>query len=208
MSAPGSRAWWLALWRCFAGAVATHRSELDDLDAAIGDGDHGTNLHRGLERSLLSLDAAASPRGALRGVAMALLGTVGGASGALWGYGWTKAAQHASDEPDGGSVAEVLRVLSAFGDAVIERGKADIGDKTMVDVLVPGLSALREAVEAGVDFGAAAVQAARIAADAAGATTPLVARKGRASYLGERSAGHEDPGAASMALFFGCLKEV
>jgi dihydroxyacetone kinase-like protein len=205
VSDPGKLPWWREVWRCFGAQVAEQRHWLDDLDAAIGDGDHGTNLSRGLERALGALEAADGPRAGLRAVGMALLGTVGGASGALWGYGWTRASQQASATDAEATPGEVVRVLGAFRDAVCERGKAVLGDKTMVDVLTPALEQLAEGLEAGADFDDAARCSAARAAELAEATIPLVARKGRASYLGERSAGHEDPGAASMALFFSCL---
>lgn len=208
MSEPGSLGWWHGVWHCFAASVREQRTWLDDLDAAIGDGDHGTNLNRGLERALGALETAGSPRAALRSVGMALLGTVGGASGALWGFGWTKASAGASDGSVAPTPEEVVATLSAFRDAVLERGHAELGDKTMVDVLVPALASLGSELAGGRSFAEATAAAASVASERAEATIPLVARKGRASYLGERSAGHEDPGAASMALFFACIGEV
>ncbi|ACU53823.1 dihydroxyacetone kinase, L subunit [Acidimicrobium ferrooxidans DSM 10331] len=208
MSEPGSLAWWHDVWRCFAASVRDQRTWLDDLDAAIGDGDHGTNLNRGLERALGALETSQTPRAGLRSVGMALLGTVGGASGALWGFGWTKASAAAGDGTGAPTPDEVVATLSLFRDAVLERGHAELGDKTMVDVLVPALASLAAELGTQRSFAEAAATAASVASERAESTIPLVARKGRASYLGERSAGHEDPGAASMALFFACLGEV
>jgi dihydroxyacetone kinase-like protein len=187
--------------RAAAEVVAAHRDELVQLDRAIGDGDHGENLRRGFNAVVSKLDESTpdSPGAVLKLVATTLISTVGGAAGPLYGTAFLRAATSVGDatELDAGSVTAALR--AALG-GIVARGKAELGDKTMVDALDP---AVRTAEEAGaVDAGVAELLAAAADAAQAGAesTVPLVARKGRASYLGERSAGHLDPGARSTAL--------
>lgn len=179
--------------RAFAAAVAEHREELVRLDTAIGDGDHGTNLDRGMRKAVEKLDAA--PEGDLgadlKAVGMALVSSVGGAAGPLYGTLFlqmgTAAAGRAELDLEGFGAA-----LAAGVDGVKARGKAEVGDKTMIDALAPAVQALRD----GGDL-AAAAEAARGGMEG---TTPLEARKGRASYLGPRSTGHQDPGATSAHL--------
>jgi dihydroxyacetone kinase-like protein len=183
----------------FAGEMAEHREELVKLDTAIGDGDHGTNMNRGMTKAMEKLDGAeqADAGAVLKTVAMALVSTVGGAAGPLYGtlflqMGNALAGQSAVDLP---AYAAAWRKAL---EGVQARGKAEPGDKTMVDALIPAVEALEAASD--LDGGLhAAVQAAE---EGMKATTPLVARKGRASYLGERSAGHQDPGATSTYYLF------
>ena len=183
----------------FAEEMAEHRQELVRLDTAIGDGDHGTNMNRGMQKAIEKLDAAeqADPGAVLKTVAMALVSSVGGAAGPLYGtlllqIGTAMAGQAEVDQA--GFAAAWRKGL----DGVKARGKAELGDKTMVDALTPAIDALEQAPD--LDAGlAAAVQAAE---QGMNATTPLVARKGRASYLGDRSAGHQDPGATSTYYLF------
>jgi dihydroxyacetone kinase-like protein len=188
----------IAWLREFAATVADQRDYLSQLDAAIGDADHGANMHRGMQAVVVALPGVAEQDIGviLKRVGMTLVSTVGGASGPLYGTfflqlgaAWTDKAELTLDDWVTG--------LSAAVDGVIRRGKASPGDKTMVDALRPALDAIRQAQAAG----ATVPEALRRAADAAEkgmvATIPLVARKGRASYLGERSAGHQDPGATS-----------
>jgi phosphoenolpyruvate---glycerone phosphotransferase subunit DhaL len=192
----------LGRWlRAFADAVTENAAELTRLDSAIGDADHGANMRRGMTAAVAKLDAApdAAPAALLKTTGMTLVSTVGGASGPLYGTFFLRMGTAIGDrtELDAAGFAAVLR---AGLDGVVARGKAAPGDKTMLDALVPAVDALDAALADGGGLG----DALRAAADAAeagrDATIPLVARKGRASYLGERSAGHQDPGATSTAL--------
>jgi dihydroxyacetone kinase-like protein len=189
--------------RAMAAVVAAHRDELVDLDRVIGDGDHGENLKRGFDFVVSALDSSEvdSPASVLKLVAKTLISKVGGASGPLLGTAFLRAAT-GLEEVDGASVAAALR---AALDGVVARGKAQVGDKTMVDALQPAV----EAAEAVKDKSVAKVlkAAADAAETGAESTIPLVARKGRASYLGERSAGHLDPGARSTSLLLRSLAD-
>lgn len=191
--------------RAMAGVVAEHRDELVQLDRAIGDGDHGENLKRGFTAVVSKLDESTpdTPAGVLKLVAATLISKVGGAAGPLYGTAFLRAATAVAQatELDAGSVAVALR---AALDGVVARGKAAIGDKTMVDALEPAVLA---AEVAGSEVADVLEAAATAAATGAESTVPLVARKGRASYLGERSAGHLDPGARSTALLLRSLAD-
>jgi phosphoenolpyruvate---glycerone phosphotransferase subunit DhaL len=186
--------------RAFADSVADNQEYLTRLDAAIGDADHGANMARGLKAVVAKLDAGGQdgPSAVLKQAGMTLVSTVGGASGPLYGTFFLRMGVAAGDaaELDGPALAAALR---AGLEGVVARGKAEQGDKTMVDALAPAVDALDAAL--GGEEPAGALRAAADAA-AAGrdATTPMQARKGRASYLGERSIGHQDPGATSMTL--------
>ena len=187
----------VAAWlKDFADAIHANADLLTDLDREIGDADHGSNMDRGM-KAVAALDPASFATAAdyLKKAGMTLVSTVGGASGPLYGTFFLRLGTAWADEGDAASLGTALR---AGLDGIIARGKAELGDKTMVDALGPALDAFDAHAEAGV---AVALQAAAIAC-AAGrdATIPLVAHKGRASYLGERSAGHQDPGATSMTL--------
>jgi phosphoenolpyruvate---glycerone phosphotransferase subunit DhaL len=180
--------------RRFAAAMDQHREELSRLDAAIGDGDHGTNMARGMRVALEKLNASeqADASGVLRTVAMALVSNVGGAAGPLYG---TLFLQLAGALGGGGEIGlgEYANAWSKGLEGVQARGKAQLGDKTMVDSLVPAVEALHNAS----DLDSALRDAAAAAEQGMKDTIPLVARKGRASYLGERSRDHQDPGATS-----------
>jgi dihydroxyacetone kinase-like protein len=185
--------------RRFAGEMDEHRQELVRLDTAIGDGDHGTNMDRGMRKALEKVEAGdQTDAGAvLRTVAMALVSSVGGAAGPLYGtlflqMGGALAGQN--DVDLAGWTAAWRKGL----EGVQARGKAQAGDKTMVDALIPAIEALERASD--LDDGLRA--AAEGAEEGMRATTPLVARKGRASYLGERSKDHQDPGATSTYYLF------
>jgi dihydroxyacetone kinase-like protein len=183
----------------FAAEVAENRSYLTKLDGAIGDGDHGTNMDRGMKKALERLQATDGDDigASLKAVGMALVSSVGGAAGPLYGTFFMQMGQAAA----GRSELDLAGFTDAFDagiQGVIKRGKAEPGDKTMLDALNPALEALREAD--GDDVAAALERAARAAHDGMESTVPMVARKGRASYLGERSAGHQDPGATSSHL--------
>lgn len=187
--------------RAGAAVIADHRAELIRLDGAIGDADHGENMDRGFRAvmSKVDADAPATPGAALKLVAATLISTVGGAAGPLYGTGFLRAAASVGQagEIDGPAMAAALR---AALEGVTARGKAVAGDKTMVDALIPAVQAATSAAEAGDEPSKILAAAASAAHEAAQATAPMVARKGRASYLGERSAGHVDPGARSTAL--------
>ena len=192
---------WALDWvRRSAAVIGEHKAELSGLDRAIGDGDHGENLDRGFRAVIAKLDDATpdTPGSVLKLVATTLISTVGGASGPLLGTAYLKGAQAAGDAPalDG---AAVVAVLTAARDGVVARGKAESGDKTMVDAWTPAVDAAQRALDGGGDASAVLEAAATAAAAGAEATDPLVARKGRASYLGERAIGHRDPGAQSSA---------
>ncbi|KQQ92229.1 dihydroxyacetone kinase [Arthrobacter sp. Leaf141] len=192
---------WLTL--C-AQAMAGHRMELIELDRAIGDSDHGENMDRGFQAVLEKLAEAPpeTPGAALKLAAMTLMSKVGGAAGPLYGTAFLRAATALGDATEIDSAAWAA-ALAAGRDGIVARGKAETGDKTMVDAWTPAVDAARAAVDAGApDVLTILVAAAEAAEAGAAATDPLVARKGRASYLGERSAGHRDPGAASSALIF------
>ena len=192
----------LGRWlRAFADAVTENAAELTTLDSAIGDADHGSNMRRGMTAVVGKLDAApdVAPAALLKTTGMTLVSTVGGASGPLYGTFFLRMGTSIGDrtELDAAGFAAALR---AGLDGVVARGKAAAGDKTMLDALIPAVDGLDAALADGAGLGDA-LRAAADAADAGrDATIPLVARKGRASYLGERSAGHQDPGATSSHL--------
>lgn len=192
---------WARRWIELAAAdVAEQRDYLVDLDRAIGDGDHGENMDRGFKAALEALGQAqpASVAEVLKTVAKTLMSTVGGAAGPLYGTAFLRASKAAGEgDLDGAGVAAVI---AGALDGIQARGKATTGEKTMVDAWTPALEAARAAAESGSDP-AAVLEAAATAAEAgAAATEPLRATKGRASYLGERSIGHLDPGAVSTSL--------
>ena len=185
-----------------ADVIAQNRQELITLDREIGDGDHGENLDRGFSAVLGKLDSLAddaTPGDVLKLVATTLISTVGGASGPLFGTAYLKAAGAIAgkSELDG---ADIVAMLTAARDGVVLRGKAEPGDKTMIDAWTPAVDAAAAAQADGKPEVAILEAAADAAAVGAAATEPLVARKGRASYLGERAIGHRDPGAQSTAL--------
>jgi dihydroxyacetone kinase-like protein len=179
--------------RAVAETIIAHAEELTRLDQAIGDGDHGINMRRGFEAVLADLDRIAAlplPQG-LHAVGMALVMKVGGASGPLFGTLFMQLGKTLPAQP---TLADAADALAAAIDAVKARGRSDAGGKTMLDALVPVLAAVR----AGGDDLAARLP--DVAEAAAAATAPMRALRGRASFLGERSIGHVDPGARSVAL--------
>lgn len=194
---------WLRRW---ATEIAVNEKHLTALDAVIGDADHGANLRRGTTAVVAQLDAQPpnTVREALTRAGLTLVSTVGGASGPLFGTLLLRAGTQSGDAPalDGVDLVAALRAGAA---GVRERGHADLGDKTLLDALVPAIDALDAAVAAGAPLATAASTAALAARDARDATAHLVARRGRASYLGDRSLGAVDPGAASAALLLDAL---
>ena len=192
----------------FGAAVAEKRDWLTELDSAIGDADHGANMARGMSAvgEKLAAGTPATVDELLKTVGMTLVSSVGGASGPLYGTFFlrTGMAAGAVSELDGPALAAALR---AGLDGIVARGKAEAGDKTMFDAMAPAVDAFDAALAADSSVADAARAAAEAAAAGRDATLPLVARKGRASYLGERSAGHLDPGAASTAILFDTLAD-
>jgi phosphoenolpyruvate---glycerone phosphotransferase subunit DhaL len=186
--------------RTFAEQVAQHKAHLTELDAAIGDADHGINMDRGMRAVAEALERRPSAADELfKLVGMTLVSSVGGASGPLYGTFFLRLGAAC------GPVAELApqdfaKALRAGNEGLVARGKPELGDKTMFDALHPALEALDRALGAGESTASAFDAASAAAAGGRDATIPMVARKGRASYLGERSAGHQDPGATSTAL--------
>ena len=197
----------VAQWvRRAAELVAADADRLTRLDAEIGDGDHGHNLNRGFTAAVAALPPDGPPPGkVLIAAGRAIVSKTGGASGPLYGTALRRAGKALGDAAavDAGGLGAALRAALA---GVQELGQAAPGDKTMVDALIPAVAAYETAQAAGL--AAATRAAAEAAAKGAAATIPLQARKGRASYLGPRSIGHEDPGAASTALILRALAEV
>ena len=191
-----------------AATIVEHTDELTTLDQAVGDGDHGLNMKRGFEAVALDREATASldPGGALQKAGMTLVMKVGGASGPLYGSLLMSMGKAAAEPP---ASAQDLALIWAEGiEAIKRRGKSDVGAKTMLDVLVPALDALRAAAGDGRAPGEI-IASVRAAADhGLAATKDMQATKGRASYLGERSIGHLDPGAQSSALLIGVVCDV
>jgi dihydroxyacetone kinase-like protein len=190
-----------------AQAVREQRDYLTQLDAAIGDADHGTNMDRGFSAVTEKLAGLEAPPGRLLITAGGtLVSTVGGASGPLWGTALRRAgrALGETEEFDGPELAAALDAALA---GVVELGAAQEGDKTMVDALAPAVRALRERLDAGATVADALAAARAACEEGMRATVPLQAAKGRASYLGERSIGHQDPGATSTALIVAALEQ-
>jgi phosphoenolpyruvate---glycerone phosphotransferase subunit DhaL len=193
----------LEAWvREFAALIRANKDQLTQLDAAIGDADHGTNMDRGMTAVLAALDGDEPPASAaalFKQAGMTLVSTVGGASGPLFGTFFIRLSAAAGDAAE--LEPKVLATALRAGlDGIVARGKAEAGDKTMYDALAPAVDALDEALAAGSDLPSALATAAAAAEAGRDATIPMLARKGRASYLGERSVGHQDPGATSIAL--------
>lgn len=192
-----------------AEVLEANRDYLTSLDAAIGDADHGINMDRGFKAVLTKLPSVEDKDAGtiLKTVGVTLVSTVGGAGGPLYGTAFMQAGTVVAGkyelEPQ-----DILAALDAALKGVVMRGKANLGDKTMVDAIVPAVSALRSALENDVDLGEALEQAAAAAEQGMKDTIPMIARKGRASYLGERSIGHQDPGATSSFLILRTIADV
>lgn len=194
---------WAQRWaRESAAAIAAAKDELVELDRQIGDGDHGENLNRGFQAVVAKLDSISEPPpligDVLKTVATTLMSSVGGASGPLYGTAFLRAAKVSGlAELDSHAV---VALLEGALEGITARGKAQVGEKTMVDAWSPAVDAAVAAADSGASPEEVLVAAERAAAAGAEATTALIATKGRASYLGERSAGHKDPGAASSVI--------
>lgn len=192
-----------------AEVVKENADHLTALDSAIGDGDHGANLSRGLAASVAAIaeKSPATPGKVLVAAGSALVSKTGGASGPLYGTLLRRAGKSLGDAEDADAAA-VASALSEGLAGVVELGQAQAGEKTMVDALIPATETLTSTAGSGASLAEAAKAAADAASEGAEATTPMQARKGRASYLGERSIGHLDPGAASSALLMRALADV
>lgn len=190
----------------FAAVLEQNKDYLTELDSAIGDADHGINMDRGFKKVIAQLPSVADQDigSILKTVSMTLISSVGGASGPLYGTLFLRAGtvvagkQELTDE-------DLVALLQAGLDGLLQRGKAQLGDKTMVDVLSPAVATFRQAISEGKSGIAAMQQAVAAAEQSMKDTIPMLARKGRASYLGERSVGHQDPGATSSYLMLKSL---
>jgi dihydroxyacetone kinase-like protein len=180
---------------------AENKEYLTKLDAAIGDADHGINMNRGFTNAQAELEKTNPEEisAVLKTVAMALIRTVGGAAGPLYGTFFMRASTTCANK-ETLEAADVVNLFEAGLGGVLQRGKADLNDKTMVDALQPALNAMKDALESGASLPEILQQATQAAEEGMKGTIPLQAKKGRASYLGERSIGHQDPGATSSYL--------
>ena len=191
----------LAVVKEMAAAMEENRKHLTKLDSEIGDGDHGNNMHRGFQAALERLEGTElqTPADVLKAVSTALVGKVGGAAGPLYGTAFLRASASLSGKEDLSS-EDVAEAMEAALGGVKQRGRAEEEDKTMIDALAPAVAAAKEAASSGKGVGEVSREAAEAAGEGSEATVPLTARRGRASYLGERAAGHMDPGARSTYL--------
>ena len=191
----------LAVVKEMAAAMEENRKHLTKLDSEIGDGDHGNNMHRGFQAALERLEGTEpqTPADVLKAVSTALVGKVGGAAGPLYGTAFLRASTSLSGKEDLSS-EDVAEAMEAALGGVKQRGKAEEGDKTMIDALAPAVAAAKKAASSGKGVGDVSREAAEAAGEGSEATVSLTARRGRASYLGERAAGHMDPGARSTYL--------
>ena len=195
-------------WLELAAAVLNeNKAYLTELDSPIGDADHGSNIARGFGQIVEKLSAVTGKDlGAiLKNAAMTVMSAVGGASGLLYGNFFMRAATLVADK-ESLTEAEFVQMLESGRDGIIQRGRAELGDKTMIDAWTPALTALSATLAAGADLSAALAACAVAAEQGMKATIPMQARKGRASYLGERSIGHQDPGATSTYMILDALR--
>jgi dihydroxyacetone kinase-like protein len=199
----------LACLREMAGVIHENREHLTDLDSAIGDADHGINMDRGFQTVLKKLPSVEDKDAGtiLKTAGMALVSSVGGAGGPLYGTAFMQAGMAVAGKHEL-EASDVLAILDAALKGVVMRGKANLGDKTMVDAITPAVNAMREALENGNDTADALEQAVAAAEQGMKDTIPMLAKKGRASYLGERSIGHQDPGATSSYLLIRTMAKI
>jgi dihydroxyacetone kinase-like protein len=196
--------------RSTAAVIEEHAAELTRLDSAIGDGDHGTNMNRGFKAAVQRLDGLEGDQdfgSVFKAIGMALIGKVGGASGPLYGSLFLGMGKELGSETEVED-ERLAAALRAGYDSVVARGKAQLEDKTMLDAWHPALEALDAALAGGKELGPALDEAVAAAEEGMKATIPMIARKGRASYLGERSRDHQDPGATSTYLLLKTLADV
>jgi len=193
----------VAWLKAYARVLEENKEYLTELDAAIGDADHGINMDRGFKAVLQKLPAVEDKDigTILKTTGMALVSTVGGAGGPLYGTFFMRAGM-AVDAKEVLNLEDVVALFEAALEGVVQRGKAALGDKTMVDAITPAVNALKEALAEGADLKEALRRATEAAEKGMKDTIPMLAKKGRASYLGERSIGHQDPGATSSYLIF------
>ncbi|MBO9325496.1 MAG: dihydroxyacetone kinase subunit L [Roseiflexus sp.] len=198
----------LSWLRVYSQILAENKDYLTQLDSSIGDADHGVNMDRGFKAVLGKLPTVADKDigTILKSVGMTLVQTVGGASGPLYGTFFLQAGVATANKMEL-SLADWVTAIDGAIVSLMARGKANVGDKTMVDALVPALNALKQAVADGLDEREALRQSVVAAEQGMKNTIPMVARRGRASYLAERSAGHQDPGATSSYLMFKAMQE-
>ena len=198
----------IAWMRRYDAVIADQKGALTELDSAIGDADHGTNMDRGMQAVVAKLDGAPPPDvgAALKTVGMTLISTVGGSGGPLYGSFFMQAGNALAGETEL-TPQELVRALEAGVAGVMKIGKSTTGEKTMLDTLVPAVEALHAAVDGGASLGDALTAACEAGQHGMEATIPMLATKGRASYLGERSIGHQDPGATSSNLLLRTLAE-
>ncbi|GAB4573815.1 MAG: dihydroxyacetone kinase subunit DhaL [Anaerolineae bacterium] len=191
-----------------AAVLAENKTYLTELDSAIGDADHGINMDRGFKKVLEKLPTVADKDigNILKTTGMTLISTVGGASGPLYGTFFMRSgmAMASKETLENGDLLELLKVGV---EGIVQRGRPELGDKTMYDAWVPALEAMEAAIKNGADTVAVLEAGVAAAEEGMKATIPLQARKGRASYLGERSIGHQDPGATSSYLILNALLE-
>ena len=194
--------------QAMAAVIEEQKSFLSELDAAIGDGDHGINMNRGFEAVKTKLPSLAGKDiGTIfKTVGMQLVSTVGGASGPLYGTAFMKAGAACKDRMELDDAGFLAALAAAIG-GVKMRGKAEPGEKTMLDALCPAYAALKAALDSGADLHNALDQAVAAAAKGVEYTKTIVATKGRASYLGERSLGHQDPGATSSLFLLQAVRD-
>ncbi|MBD2043623.1 dihydroxyacetone kinase subunit DhaL [Microcoleus sp. FACHB-672] len=194
--------------QALAVVLEQNKDYLTELDAAIGDADHGINMNRGFQKVLSQLQSVADKdiAGILKAVSMTLISSVGGASGPLYGTLFLRASTAVAGKLEL-SDQDMIAFLEAGVDGVIQRGKAQLGDKTMLDALLPASDAFKNAIAEGMNTKEALNCAVTAAENGVKNTIPLVAKKGRASYLGDRSAGHPDAGATSVYLILKTLLE-
>ncbi|KYC41858.1 dihydroxyacetone kinase [Scytonema hofmannii PCC 7110] len=193
----------------FTNEIEKNKDYLTELDAAIGDADHGINMDRGFKKVMSQLPTVANKDigSLLKTVSMTLISSVGGASGPLYGTLFLRASTAVAGKEEL-SEGDLLAMLQAGLDGVVQRGKAQLGDKTMLDVLSPSVAAFQNAIGEGKNSIQAMQEAVAAGERGMHDTTPMLAKKGRASYLGERSVGHQDPGATSSYLMLKSLLEV
>lgn len=200
----------LLAWITSLQAVYNANKEyLTELDSAIGDADHGINMNRGFTTALSELQKTEpdTPNNLLKTVAMSLIRTVGGASGPLYGTFFMRASAAVSNKTDLDN-HDLIAMFEAGVEGIKQRGKAELEDKTMIDAWMPALNAMQAAAERGASIAEMMAQATAAAQQGMESTTPLQARKGRASYLGERSIGHQDPGATSTHMMLKAAAEI
>lgn len=195
--------------QAFAAEIEQNKDYLTELDAAIGDADHGINMSRGFQKAIAQLPTVADKDigTILKTISMTLISSVGGASGPLYGTFFLRASTAVAGKLEL-TEQDMLAMLQAGLDGVLQRGKAQLGDKTMIDVLSPAVAAFQQAVAEGKGMHESMQLTVTTAEQAMKDTTPMLAKKGRASYLGERSVGHQDPGATSSYMMLKCLLEV